>query len=135
MKLFKKDRSDPKGLAKDSFARELAHSDVDARRNSRVPVPSSNPATNLIIAEIVLRSLSILARDEVEKRVAKASYGDDDRAKEVLRGRTVFSTLALYGAGKLATRSPLGLGLVASSLVGKTLYDRGKARQRRRRGL
>jgi len=135
MKLFKKDRLDPSALVDDSLAHELAHSDDNAIRNSRVPVPSPNPATNLIIAEIVLRSLSILARKEVEKRIAKATYRDEERAEKVLRGRTILSTLALYGAGRLAITSPLGLGLVATTLVGKTLYDRGRDRQRRRLGL
>ncbi|MGB3807745.1 MAG: hypothetical protein WA936_11150 [Erythrobacter sp.] len=127
-----RDRLSPERLKNDTIAHELVSSDVDATRHSRLPLPSSNPATNLIITEIALRALSIIVRNQIETRVAEASYGDKERAKELVNGRTIVSTLALYGAGKLATRSPLGLGIVATTLVGKTLYDRGRTLQRRR---
>lgn len=130
-----KDDFDPARIADDSLAKELVHSDVDARRKSRLPLPSSNPATNLVIAEIALRAITIIARKKIEKRVATVSYGDRDRAEEVLGGRTILSTLAMYGAGKLAVRSPLGLGIVATTLIGKTLYDRGRTLQRDRAGM
>ncbi len=129
-----KNRFDANKLKDDTIARELVSSEENATRNSRLPVPSSNPATNLVIAEVLFRALSILARNEVEKRVAKASYGDEERAKEVLGGRTIISTLALYGVGKVAARSKKGFGVVAAGLVGKALYDRGRTLQRRRRG-
>lgn len=118
---------------RDTMAGELLDSDVDATTNTRVPVPSSNPATNLMIADIVIRGVSTLLRQNVEKRVAKASYGDEQRAQEVLDGRTIMTTLALYSVSKVATKSPIGLGAVAAALVGKTLYDRGKTRQKRKR--
>jgi hypothetical protein len=129
-----RDRLSPKRLKNDTVARELVSSDTDATRNTRLPVPSPNPATNLVIAEIIVRGASILFRRSVEKRVAKASYGDEDRAREVLNGRTILSTVALYGAGRVAASSRTGLGLVASALVAKTLYDRGRQVQRGRAG-
>lgn len=117
----------------DRLTRELAKSDTDATQNTKLPVPSPNPATNLVIASIVLRGASSLVRQSFEDRIARASASDDEHAQELLDGRTMITTLALYGASKLATRSPVGLGLVAGSLVLKTLYDRGKARQKRLR--
>ncbi len=90
--------------------------------------PSTNPGTNLLIADIVLRGASSLFRKNVESRVAEANYGPE-QAQETLDGRTILTTLALYGASKIATRSVPGLALVAGGLVLKTLYDRGKSRE------
>lgn len=122
-----------RGLERDPMARELVTSDANASENSRFPVFSTNPATNLMIADVVVRGISSMFRKNIEKRVARVGYGSDDKAREVLDGRTIATTLALYGMSKLATRSPVGLGIVASGLVAKTLYDRGKERQRRKR--
>ncbi|MFL0355757.1 hypothetical protein ACI5KX_04695 [Erythrobacter sp. GH1-10] len=123
---------------KRSRKRDAALSETEASEtgdNDRTGLfrPSPNPATNLLIADIVVRGASNLFRKNVEKRIAKASYEDDEKAIKALDGRTVLTTLGLYGASKLATRSPLGLGVVAGGLVLKTLYDRGRQRQRRRR--
>ncbi|MFU7529503.1 hypothetical protein [Qipengyuania sp. ASV99] len=96
-----------------------------------LPLPSTNPATNLLIADIVLRGASTLFRKGVEQRVARAGSQHEGAAQELLDGRTLITTLALYGASKLATRSVPGLMIVTGGLALKTLYDRGKARQRR----
>lgn len=117
----------------DRFARTLAKGDVEQETRTSLLAPSPNPATNLLIADIVVRGASSLLRKKIEERVVKASFKDETEAERLLEGKSVASTLALYGASKLATRSPIGLGLVASGLVAKTLYDRGKARQRRKR--
>lgn len=97
-----------------------------------LPLPSTNPATNLLIADIVVRGASSLFRKNVERRVVEASADDSDRAHELLDGRTLLTTLGLYGASKLATRSVPGLVIVTGGLVAKTLYDRGKERQKRK---
>lgn len=104
-----------------------------ARKPARhLPLPSENPATNLLIADIVLRGASTLLRKNVEKRVAKASAHSSEEAEKLLDGRTMLTTLGLYGASRLATRSVPGLALVTGGLVLKTLYDRGKAVRRRK---
>ena len=102
------------------------------RKRALLP-PSPNPATNLLIADIVVRGASTLFRRNVEKRVAKSTSQSDEEADRMIDGRGIIRTLGLYGASRLATRSPLGLGVVAGGLVIKTLYDRGKARQQKRR--
>lgn len=117
----------------DAFAREFVRDDGGEGRDSKIPGPSTNPATNLLIADIVVRGASRLLRNDVEQRVAKASYGDDDRAKEVLDGRTLLTSLGLYAVSRLATRSKTGLMVVTGGLLAKTLYDRGKAIQHRKR--
>lgn len=104
----------------------------DRPRTSRL-APSPNPATNLLIADIVVRGASSLFRKGVEKQVAEKTAEDKEEARRILDARGVITTLGLYGASKLATRSPVGLGIVAGGLVLKTLYDRGKDRQKRRR--
>ncbi|MEE4154873.1 MAG: hypothetical protein V2I27_11995 [Erythrobacter sp.] len=95
------------------------------------PGPSRSAATNLMIADVVLRSASVLVRKNVEKRIAKASAKTEQEARAMLDGRTLITTVALYGASRLATRSPVGLGVVAGALALKTLYDRGKSIERR----
>lgn len=115
----------------DRAARELdaqvSQSKVDPPRL----LPSPEATTNLLIADIIVRSASRLFRQSVERRVVKASASDEREAEDLLDGATLIKSLALYGASKLATRSPVGLGVVAGGLALKTLYDRGKARQRR----
>lgn len=125
-------------MASDSGSGKKAAGDavgkaVKRRFGRGLPLPSNNPATNLLIADIVVRGASHLFRQDVERRVARASAEDDDKAREVLNGRTMLTTLGLYGASRLATRSVPGLVLVTGGLVAKTLYDRGKERQKRRR--
>jgi len=112
---------------------ESVASDGDAAHDARFPVLSPNPATNLLIAEIVVRGLANVMRSRIGEGVAKASYESDERAQEVIDGRGALTSLALYGAARLASRSPVGLGIVASGLIVKTLYDRGKQVQERRR--
>jgi hypothetical protein len=120
-------------IKRDEMARELVRSETDATQNTRFPVFSPNPATNLVVAEIVVRGIANVMRRQVEERVAKATYESEDRAREVLDGRTALTSLALYGAARLASRSTAGLGIVAGGLIAKSLYDRGKIVQRRRR--
>lgn len=115
-------------------AQEQAPADRSPDSDSQthgLPMPSTNPATNLLIADIVVRGASTLFRKGVQKRVAKAGSRYEGEAQELLDGRTLITTLALYSASKLATRSVPGLMIVTGGLALKTLYDRGKARQRR----
>ncbi|MCK0127475.1 hypothetical protein [Erythrobacter sp. F6033] len=105
----------------------------DAKKTSGLLPLSPNPATNLLITDIVVRGASSLFRKNVEKRVAEKTSETQQEARDVLDGRGIITTLGLYGASKLATRSPVGLGIVAGGLVLKTLYDRGKSRRKRLR--
>lgn len=102
------------------------------RKAGSLPLPSPQAATNLLIADIVLRGAGRLLREKLEKRMLIANY-DPDKARELMDGRTVLTSLAVYGASKIAARSTPGLALVAGGLVLKTLHDRGKARQKRLR--
>ncbi|MEM6907434.1 MAG: hypothetical protein AAF494_02040 [Pseudomonadota bacterium] len=92
---------------------------------------ASGQAVNAVLAGIILRGLGDVVLDKLEQRLVIARY-DPARARDLIDGRTVFTSLALYGASKLATRSVPGLAVVAGGLFAKSLYDRGKRLQRSR---
>lgn len=91
-----------------------------------LPLPSTDPATNFLIADIVLRAAGDLAREVVEKKTLAQTY-DRAKAEELVNSQSIAKTIALYGISRIATRSPAGLAIVAGGLVLKALYDRGKS--------
>jgi hypothetical protein len=95
-------------------------------------LPSPNPVTNLVIADIVLRGAGSLLRQRLEKGLLTSQL-EADKAKRMVESRGTISALALWGASRLAMRSPVGLAVVAGGLAAKVLYDRGKQVQVRRR--
>ncbi|MEO0057128.1 MAG: hypothetical protein RIT17_569 [Pseudomonadota bacterium] len=95
-------------------------------------LPSSNPVTTLVIADIVLRGAGSLLRQKLEKGLITGQL-DGDKARRMVENRSMVSSLALLGASRLATRSPVGLAVVAGGLAAKVLYDRGKHVQAKRR--
>jgi hypothetical protein len=102
----------------------------DTAGESRLPSP--DPVTNLVIADIVLRGAGSLLRQKLEKGLITGQL-EADKAKRLVEGRGLASSLALWGASRLATRSPVGLAVVAGGLAAKVLYDRGKRIQAKRR--
>jgi hypothetical protein len=90
-----------------------------------LPLPSPSPGTNLVIADIVLRAAGGLLKDRLEKGLIVKSRGSA-KADKLVEGRGALTSLALYGASRLARRSPLGLAVVAGGLAAKVFYDRGK---------
>lgn len=97
-----------------------------------LPLPSPIAGTNLVIADIVLRAAGGLLRNRMEKGLLVASY-DKAKAEKLVDGRSLATSVALWGASRLATRSPLGLAVVAGGLAAKVLYDRGKRLNANRR--
>lgn len=95
-------------------------------------LPSPDPVTNLVIADIVLRGAGSLLRQRLEKGLLTSQI-ESEKAKRLVESRGMVSTLALWGASRLATRSPAGLAVVAGGLAAKVLYDRGKRLEARRR--
>ncbi|WP_298334692.1 hypothetical protein [uncultured Erythrobacter sp.] len=99
------------------------------------PAPTAGTAVNLAIAEIVLRGVADRMRGKVQADISKAviEKRKADQA-DAVDGRSLLTSVGLYGAARLAKRSRAGLGLVAGGLLAKSLYDRGKAvRERRKR--
>ena len=107
---------------------------ADARGGERdsVPGPSTNPATNLIINDILLRSVGRLSRLTVEKALLGRQYGTQF-AKDAVENRSLVQTLAAYGVTKVATRSIPGAAIVTASLALKVLFDRSQSRRQSRR--
>ena len=116
----------------DAVTRQLKSEAAAHDAEAAYLLPSPDAATNLLIADIIVRGASRLFRESVKKRVADVSPENREGAQELLDGKRVIKSLALYSASKLATKSPVGLGVVAGGLALKTLYDRGKAVQKRR---
>ena len=103
-----------------------------AQKPDKLPGPSTNPATNLLIADIAMRGVGRIVRNSLHKGVLRTRYSQD-KAKAIVENRSVINTLAVYGVTKLATRSVPGALLVGGGLLVKTLYDRGKSRMEARR--
>ncbi|GMM92650.1 hypothetical protein [Qipengyuania sp. MTN3-11] len=106
--------------------------DPRPHRSDRVPGPSPNPATNLIINDIILRSVGRLSRLTVEKALLGRQYSKEF-AKEAVENRSLLHTLAAYGVTKVATRSVPGALVVGAGLAAKTLYDRAQSKKSARR--
>ncbi len=100
--------------------------------DDHVPGPSTNPSTNLIIHDIVLRSAGRLSRMAVEKALLGRQYGREF-AKEAVENRSFVQTMAAYGVTKFATRSIPGAAIVSTGLALKVLFDRSQSRRKSRK--
>ena len=85
--------------------------------------PSTNPMTNLIIADLALRGGGQLLRHAVERTVLGTKF-TPGQAKNIVRGRSMLQTLLGTAAVRIATRSVPGAILVGGGLLAKTLFDR-----------
>ena len=102
-------------------------------RGEPVHGPSSNPATNLVMANAIIRAGSILFRKAVEKRMLKDRYGKET-AKSIVENQSLGSTLLSLGMAKMAARSSTGAFAVGGGMLAKTLYDRRQAKKARAKG-
>ncbi|XUU60874.1 hypothetical protein ACRAQ6_00955 [Erythrobacter sp. HA6-11] len=100
---------------------------TEKAKPNALPGPSTNPATNLLIADIALRGIGRIMRNSVQKSVLRTRY-DRRKAAEAIENRSIVTTLAIYGVTKFATRSIPGAALVAGGLLAKTVYDRSRSR-------
>ena len=98
-------------------------------RTDPVPGPSPDPATNLIINDIILRSVGRLSRMTVEKALLGRRYGSTF-AKEAVENRSMLHALTAYGVTKVATKSVPGALAVGTGLALKVLFDRGRSRRK-----
>lgn len=96
--------------------------------SGKVPMPSPNPMTNLILADVALRAGGALLRRSVEKGLIGTQIGQK-KAGRVIRGRSMMQTLVGTALARLATRSVPGAIVVGGTLVAKSLYDRKQRRK------
>ena len=95
---------------------------------NRVPGPSTNPATNLIIQDIAMRAGGRLMRHAVEKGLLRGRYGGA-AAKAIVENRSLVATLLSGLLARTATRSLPGAAFIGTGLAAKTLYDRRQSRK------
>ena len=129
------------GLSSDKKANHLTDAvgdaletatDSDPLHKDRIPGPSTNPSTNLIIHDIALRSAGRLSRMAVEKAILGRQYGTKF-AKDAVENRSIVQTLAAYGVTKFATKSVPGALIVGTGLALKVLFDRSQSKRKSRR--
>ena len=99
------------------------------KRMRRVPGISTNPATNLLIADVVLSGLTRLVRRNIEKSMLRAEY-DPEEAKRILNGRSLGQTVTNHTASRIATRSLPGAVLITGGLLAKAMFDRSASKRR-----
>lgn len=102
--------------------RRKAKAAVETVRDTGSKV-SPNPMTNLIIADLALRGGGQLLRHAVERTVLGTAYGKD-KAKDIVKGRSMVQTLVGTALARIATRSVPGAILVGGGMLAKALYDR-----------
>ncbi len=98
-------------------------------RMRRVPGISTNPATNLLIADVVLRGLTRLVRRNIEKSMLRAQY-EPEEAKRILNGRSIGQTITNHTASRIATRSLPGAVLITGGLLAKAMFDRSQSKRK-----
>lgn len=98
---------------------------------ARVPGPTENPATNLMLADVAIRAGSYIVRRAVERGFLRGRYGKET-AKAIIENRTPGKTLVSFGLASLATRSLPGAVIVGGGAIAKALYDRRKGKRRQR---
>lgn len=125
--------SDSSGAITDKGAEGISRAITASTGNAtEVPGPSTNPATNLIIHDIVLRVAGRLVRHTVEKGILANRYGGSS-AKAMIENRGLAQTLFGALVARLATRSLPGAAIVGGGLIAKTLFDRSQSRRVARR--
>ena len=90
--------------------------------------PSPNPATNLLIADLALRGGGQLLRHAVERGLLGKAY-TPEKAKKLVKGRTMGQTLVGTAIARIATRSIPGALIVRDGMLAKTLYDRKRGKE------
>lgn len=95
---------------------------------AKVPGPSSNPATNLLILDVAMRGASMMVGRGIEQGVLRARF-DPDTAADIVKGRSFIHSMAATSAARIATRSLPGFLLVTSGLLAKAVIDRGFSRR------
>lgn len=95
---------------------------------AKVPGPSNNPATNLIIMDVAMRGVTMVIGRAMEKTLLRARY-DPEKASDIVKGRSLVQSMAATGAARMATRSVPGFLVVTGGLLAKAVFDRSFSRR------
>jgi hypothetical protein len=98
------------------------------RALAKVPGPSSNPATNLLIIDVAVRGVSMIVGRGMEKALLRTRY-NPGKAADIVKGRPLWQSMAATGAARMATRSVPGFLLVTGGLLAKAVFDRSLGRR------
>jgi hypothetical protein len=101
-------------------------------KGKSVAGPSTNPATNLLIADIAMRGVAILMRRSAERGLLRGRFGPGN-ADDIVKGRSISAALVTGAAARVATRSVPGFLLVSGGLLAKAVIDRSMQRRSARR--
>jgi hypothetical protein len=97
----------------------------------KVPAPSPNPMTNLILTDLLLRAGGRFLRHTVEGALLQSKY-DAKKAKRIVKGRGMTRTLVSTAIARVATSSVPGALIVGGGLLAKTLHDRSQGQRKAR---
>lgn len=100
-------------------------------RIRKVHGPSPNEATNLLIADVAMRSVMILMRRSMERGLLRARF-DPEKARAIIEGRPKFRAMATAAVARQATKSVPGMVLLGGGLLAKVAFDRGRNRRNAR---
>lgn len=128
MALFGSSRRKTAKIAPESPASESASAESPSAAPALKARPSPNPMTNLVIADIAIRGGGTLIRHAVERTMLGNQY-TPEKARDIVKGRTMAQTLVGTALARMATRSAPGAVIVGGGLVAKSLYDRAKGRR------
>ncbi|MCB2064320.1 MAG: hypothetical protein KDE25_12890 [Novosphingobium sp.] len=106
-------------------------SDAEPADDETFAGPSPNPKTNLIVADVALRGGAALVRHGIERGLLGRAYGPD-KARKIMKRRTLGESLASAAVSRLALGSVPGAILVGGGLLAKTLFDRRNEKKHRR---
>ena len=95
---------------------------------AKIPGPSNNPATNLLIMDVAMRGVSLIAGRAMERALLRTRY-QRDKAHDIVKGRTMLAALTATGVARVATRSVPGFLLVTGGLLAKAIFDRSLTRR------
>ena len=90
--------------------------------------PSPNPHTNLMLADVALRTGTYLFRRSVQKGILGTRY-DKRKARQIVKGRSLGESMLGFLVARAAVKSVPSAILVGGGLLAKTLYDRAHARE------
>jgi hypothetical protein len=88
---------------------------------------SPNPATNLLVTDLLLRTGGQVMRHAVERAILGTRYSQH-KAKNIVKGRSMAQTIVGTMLARIAARSVPGAILVGGGMIAKTLYDRSKGK-------
>jgi len=104
-------------------AKDTARSKV-----AQSPILSPDPATNIAIADILVRAGGRLLRHTVERTLLSSVY-DKEKARNLISGRSMKKTLINTAIARVATKSVPGALIVGGGYLVKALLDRQKGKR------